>query len=65
MTDKEMERRIATMSPRAYQKVRNLVRNTTYTAREIRAFRIVGSGGLGCINAVFQKIRKELEARSP
>ena len=63
MTSKEMERRIAAMSPAAYQKVRNLVRNTTYTAREIHAFHIPGSGGLGCINAVFQKIREELEAR--
>lgn len=64
MTEAEMNRRIATMSPAAYQKVRNMVRNTTYTAREIFAFRIPGTGTLANVNAVFAKIEHEISTRA-
>ena len=64
MTNAEMDRRIAEMDRAAYQKVRNLVRNTTYTAREIHVFRIPGARGLAHINAVFQKVETELSNRA-
>lgn len=64
MTNNEMNRRIAEMSEGAYQKVRNMVRNTSYNAREIHAFRIPGAGSLANINAVFQKISTEIDNRA-
>jgi hypothetical protein len=58
MTKTEMNRRIASMTPEAVAKVEKMWRNTTYTAREVFAFRIPGTGTLANVNAVFQKARE-------
>ncbi len=55
MTKKEMERRIAEMAPKAIERITKMVNHTTYTAREIHAFRIPGSRSLAHINAIFQR----------
>ena len=59
MTTAEMNRRIAKMSPKAVARIERHVRETSYTPREVWAFRIPGSVSLACVNAVFAKVLKE------
>lgn len=62
MTTAEMNRRLARMSPRAVARIERHARETSYTPREIWAFRIPGSVSLACVNAVFAKVVRELSA---
>lgn len=55
MSDAEMNRRLSEMLPKVIAHIERLARNTTYTPREVLAFRIPGSKSLAHINAVFQK----------
>lgn len=59
MTTEEMNRRIEEMSPKAAARVEWFARNTTYSEQEVFAFWIPGASRLACVNAVFEKVRRD------